>query len=205
MKFKTYIVARDYGFAPNPFGGFCTLACCKPRIRKHLNVGDFVFGTGAKQNKMEGKLVFAMNVTEKLTFQQYWNDSRFEYKKPIMNGSLVQMYGDNIYHRDSDNEDWCQENSHHSLPKGTVNGDNLIKDIGGQFVLVSDHYYYFGKSAIDIPKMFREDLCKKRQGHKDVNPEVALEFLIWLSENYREGRHDNPLLFGETFERYDGK
>lgn len=28
MRCFSYIVARDYGFAPNPFHGFCTLANC---------------------------------------------------------------------------------------------------------------------------------------------------------------------------------
>ena len=29
-KLYSYIVATDSGFSPNPFHGFCTLACCKP-------------------------------------------------------------------------------------------------------------------------------------------------------------------------------
>lgn len=204
MKFKTYIVARDYGFAPNPFGEYCTLACCKQNIRRHVNVGDWIFGTGSKQKNMAGKLVFAMNVTERLTFQQYWNDPRFEYKKPIMNGSLVQMYGDNIYHRDAKTEDWQQENSHHSLPNGTVNGHNLERDLSGRYVLISEHFYYFGESAIDIPDRFKDELCVTAQGHKNIDQKVALEFLSWLSKNYRTGRHADPLLFGDSFERYDG-
>jgi len=34
MKVYSYIVAYDSGFAPNPFHGICTLACCKPTIRR---------------------------------------------------------------------------------------------------------------------------------------------------------------------------
>jgi len=37
----SYVVARDYGFAPNPFFGFCTLATCKPRLRSVAQVGDW--------------------------------------------------------------------------------------------------------------------------------------------------------------------
>lgn len=204
MKFKTYIVARDYGFAPNPFGKHCTLACCKQRIRRHINVGDWVFGTGSKQHNQTGKLVFALYVTEKLTFQEYWDDPRFEYKKPIINGSLVQMYGDNIYHQDTKNGEWRQENSHHSLPNGTVNGHNLERDLSGKYVLISEHFYYFGGNAIEIPDNFKDELCITTQGHKNVDEQVALNFIDWLSKNYRIGRHGDPLLFEETFERYDG-
>jgi hypothetical protein len=35
-----YVVKHDGGFAPNPFHGFCTLACCKPKIRKGAKEGD---------------------------------------------------------------------------------------------------------------------------------------------------------------------
>ncbi len=42
----SYIVRYDSGFAPNPFYGFCTLATCKPDIRKHAQVGDWIVGTG---------------------------------------------------------------------------------------------------------------------------------------------------------------
>lgn len=204
MNFKTYIVARDYGFAPNPFGGYCTLGCCKQRIRQHINVGDWVFGTGSKECSMDGKLVFAMHVNEKLTFQEYWDDPRFEYKKPIINGSLKQMYGDNIYHRDTETGEWQQENSHHSLPNGTVNGHNLERDLSGKYVLISEHFYYFGESAIDIPDRFRDKVCTATQGHKNVDPNVALNFIKWLSKNYQLGKRSDPLLFEETFERYDG-
>ena len=38
----SYVITRDYGFAPNPFGGICTLATCKPGIRNHATVGDWV-------------------------------------------------------------------------------------------------------------------------------------------------------------------
>ena len=60
----SYIIARDYGFAPNPFYGFCTLATCKPNIRKSASVGDWVIGTGTKKKNRDGHLVFAMRVTE---------------------------------------------------------------------------------------------------------------------------------------------
>lgn len=40
MKLFSYVVAREYGFAPNPFFGWCTLATCKPKIRVTAEVGD---------------------------------------------------------------------------------------------------------------------------------------------------------------------
>ena len=34
MTLFSYVIEHDLGFAPNPFHGVCTLACCKPQIRK---------------------------------------------------------------------------------------------------------------------------------------------------------------------------
>ena len=67
MKLFTYIVARDYGFAPNPFHGSCTLATCKPQIRSSASIGDWVVGTGAKTTyDLAGHLIYAMKVDEVL-------------------------------------------------------------------------------------------------------------------------------------------
>jgi hypothetical protein len=69
MRLFSYVVARDYGFAPNPFFGFCTLATCKPKIRAAAALGDWIVGTGSCAYGLEGRLVYAMRVTEVLTFR----------------------------------------------------------------------------------------------------------------------------------------
>lgn len=203
MKYYTYKVARDYGFAPNPFGGICTLATCKPGIRRHADVGSWIIGTGTKKYGLEGRLIFAMEVAEKVTFDEYWNDSRFQFKKPIFNGSLKQTYGDNIYHRVSET-DWHQENSHHSFEDGKTNFLNLDRDTSSDNVLISSNFYYFGKENIEIPGEFVSEISIKKQGYKKVEPEIALKFIQWLQENYEPGYKGDPILF-EKFERYDGK
>ena len=71
MRLFSYVVARDYGFAPNPFFGVCTLATCKPNVRRIARPGDWVVGTGSAAHNREGYLVFAMKVAEALTFDQY--------------------------------------------------------------------------------------------------------------------------------------
>src|SRR6266566_8725817 len=154
MKLFSYVVARDYGFAPNPFYGWCTLATCKPRIRAAAGVGDWVIGTGAKgRYRLPGHLVFAMRVDETLGYDAYWNDPRFVAKKPVLNGSLKQVYGDNIYHRQRGV--WKQENSHHSYDKGRPNRHNVDRDTNVDRVLLSTRFVYFGGSAPEIPKRFR--------------------------------------------------
>ena len=41
----SYVLRYDDGAAPNPFWGTCTLAICKPAIRRKANLGDWVVGT----------------------------------------------------------------------------------------------------------------------------------------------------------------
>ena len=115
MSYYSYKVEHDLGLAPNPFGEFCTIAVCKPKIRnnKNLRYGDWIIGTGSKKLNRLHHLIYLMQVEEKITFEQYWDDPRFQYKKPVLNGSLAQMYGDNIYHRDRKANQWVQENSAH--------------------------------------------------------------------------------------------
>ena len=45
MKIMSYIITHDYGFAPNPYGGFLTLATCKPKIRNSAKIGDILVGS----------------------------------------------------------------------------------------------------------------------------------------------------------------
>jgi hypothetical protein len=138
MVIYSYVITRDYGFAPNPFFGYCTLATCKPDIRKGAQIGDWVVGTGsaAKNSKFKNRLIYAMLVKEKLPYNDYWNDSRFFYKRPVMNGSKKQLYGDNIYHKDSNTGEFIQENSHHSFEDGSINMNNYKRDLSGKFVKI---------------------------------------------------------------------
>src|ERR1022692_4099561 len=82
MKLSAYIITVDSGFSPNPFGRHCTLACCKPTIRRKAERGDVVIAIASAKYTHEGKLVYAMKVKEVITLQKYWRDARFGYKKP---------------------------------------------------------------------------------------------------------------------------
>src|SRR5205809_3695195 len=120
-----YVVDRDFGFAPNPFHGCCTLATCKPTIRRTAAIGDWVLGMGGLRLNAIGRCIFAMQVTKKISFDDYWSDPAYAEKKPVRNGSKTMLVGDNIYHRDSQSAVWRQEDSHHSSDDGTANLYNV--------------------------------------------------------------------------------
>lgn len=183
MRLHSYVIRRDYGFAPNPFHGVCTLATCKKLIRRFANVGDWVVATGSAQYNRAGQLVCAMKICETMSFDDYWHGPRFQLKKPVMNGSRMMGYGDNIYHH-SPGGDWLQADSHHSLEGGVVNPKNLNDDTETNRVLIAEEFWYFGSRAPVIPAEFRgegkADICVGR-GHK-VNFDDGLveDFLAWV-------------------------
>jgi len=204
MTVYTYVITRDYGFAPNPFYGICTLATCKPGIRKSAKIGDWIFGLGSKTTH-ENKIIFLMQVTKKISFNDYWCDENYAMKKPYMHGSLKKMYGDNIYHYNGARDEWIQADSHHSYENGKTNPHNLEKDTSSDNVLLSTEFFYFGKNAIEIPDKFKSKIYKSRRNYcKDEDSIIISEFLEYIYHNYKKGYNDDPLLFTK-FSRYDGR
>ncbi len=200
MIIYSYLLDHDLGLAPNPFGRYCTLAVCKPEIRKSKNIklGDWVIGTGSKALEestgriLTNKLIYAMRITDRITLESYWHDSRFQYKKPVMNGTLVTMFGDNFYHK-NEIGDWIQEDSTHSNEDGSLNDEHLRIDTRGENVLISEHFYYFGDNAPKIPNELI-NICHSTQGQKILKPDqLAIDFTKWLSSNFHRGRHGSPL------------
>ena len=191
----SYVVTRDYGFAPNPFYGCCTLATCKPRIRKVASIGDWIVGTGSKKQGRDGFLVFAMQVTETMTYNDYWKSQRFRPKRPNLRGSMKQAFGDNIYFNDIAGE-WHQQDSHHSYRDGSPNHSNIALDTQTDRVLISSNFVYWGKSGPRIPHRFRNyngtDICAGR-GHKSQFPEAMVEdFVYWFQSLRVTGYVDAP-------------
>ena len=196
MRLFSYIVARDYGFAPNPFFGVCTLATCKPRIRTFASLGDWVIGTGSRARNREGQLVFAMRITRAMTFDEYWLDGDFRRKRPNLHGSTKQVFGDNIYWTDESGS-WHQEDSHHSYESGVPNPHNIERDTSADRVLMSTDFTYWGGSGPTIPVQFRDydghDICAGR-GHKCRFPEPLITgFVDWLRSLDGEGYLGVPL------------
>ena len=195
MRLFSYVVARDYGFAPNPFLGICTLATCKPDIRKAASIGDWVIGTGSSSNHRRGHLVYAMCVTGSMTFNDYWRAREFQGKKPNLRGSVKQAFGDNIYFKDNDSQ-WRQMDSHHSYPNGVPNRHNILHDTQVDRILISQDYAYWGESGLEIPSRFRDykgdDICASR-GHKCRFPSGLVDdFVFWFRSLKAKGFLDKP-------------
>ncbi|MBY5353580.1 hypothetical protein HFO94_08500 [Rhizobium leguminosarum] len=204
MAVYIYVVARDFGFAPNPFHGVCTLATCKPIVRRMAKVDDWVFGMGGGKLGAVSRCIFAMQVTEAVSLDEYWADTRFKDKKPVRNGSRTMMLGDNIYHQSNDG--WQQLDSHHSRPDGLPDIHNIKTDTGTNRVLLSEHFFYFGKAAPEVSKAVLDEIGYKNiRGHRVYRNDECQGLLDWLSTTQSANLNrvvDDPFQFHQSAARY---
>lgn len=188
-----YTVAQDHGFAPNPFHGVCTLATCKPYIRKGAQVDDWVLGMGASGYGYRGRAVFVMRVTETTDYDAYWRDPRFAVKKPVVNGSFMQRFGDNIYHRASPEGPWIQADSRHSKVGGAVNEEFLKNDtVITRRVLLSDDFIYWGEQAPMLPAELGIFATVKRGHRRDFDATQVAALTRWAGRRNERGWVGNP-------------
>ncbi|MEX0727140.1 MAG: hypothetical protein WEB58_03995 [Planctomycetaceae bacterium] len=163
-KLFSYVVDHDYGFAPNPFGGFCSLAKCKYGTRKRnivelADVGDWIAGTGGadyRKSAGHGKLIYAMRVDEIIPLNEYCR---------AYSGTRI----------DADPENNAEK----------------------RYALISNHFFYFGRNAIDISDIPQTHLDhpfeKSGPRHRcDFSEEFVKESANWLKANFKVGVHGLP-------------
>jgi hypothetical protein len=181
MRLFTYIIRHDTGSSPNPFRGICTLAICKPKIRRVAKPGDWVAGVGSatvKGRDFSGRLIYAMKVEESISLADY--DRRAEqewpHRIPKHDGpDLSERLGDCIYGFPNDGEVVQR--------KGVHGKENISRDLSGKNVLISRNFYYFGREAFLIPHDLRE-ICPKTQGHRSsANNPYAYRFEKWITNS----------------------
>jgi hypothetical protein len=201
-----YVVDRDFGFAPNPFHGYCTLATCKPGIRAQAHVGDWVIGMGGARLEATGRCIFAMRVTERLSFDEYWSQPRHLDKRPVRNGSRTMMVGDNIYHRETATNHWRQADSHHSNADGSPNLHNLRTDTKSDRVLLSRHFFYFGSKAPTVPAHLLDALgYRNGRNYRVFDFASAAPVIAWLHDSFAGSLNlvaADPFDFASSEKRY---
>lgn len=189
-----YAVSYDLGFAPNPFGGMCSLACCKPKIREKAVHGDWVIGLTGVKIKPAMRCVFAMIVTRDMSFDDYWAHPEFPTRRPVRNGTPKKQVGDNIYHRDKPRSPWLQEDSVHSRVDGTQCPLNTAHDTRINRVLLSDRFVYFGASAPPVPQPILNALEYERnpRDYRRFDTITAKPLIDWLAPQI--AAHPNHVL-----------
>lgn len=193
MRIHMYVVQHDKGFAPNPFWGVCTLACCKPRRRKSAEVGDVVmgFGSASQEINLGGRVIYWMKVERILTFDEYWHDPQFAKKKPEMRASLAACYGDNIYHHDRNGE-WQQAKSFHTDGHGLGSG-NLERDTSfTDRVLLSRDFAYWGGAAKQFPHSLKHLVPTGQTERCHLDAPDKAKVLTWIQSIPDRGYRSPP-------------
>lgn len=151
-----------------------------------------MLGTGSAEKNYQGRAIFIMRITEILEFNEYWVDPRFKCKQPLMNGSLKQRFGDNIYSRDVDGQ-WSQADSRHSYDQ-QANERNLKRDTETtERVLLSSNFIYWGEEAPVIPKKFAKFVIARPGYTYAFTEDEILEFIDWAGHFQPRGQVGAPL------------
>lgn len=181
----SYCIPYDDGAAPNPFWGTCTLAICKPVIRRIAHVGDWVVGTGSVSSNTAGRVVYAMQVTATMSMADYdvWTPKQLPQKVPDwFSRDHRRRLGDSIY-------DFSVVPPRQR--RGVHSPENIEVDLGGQNVLISERFYYFGYQAVALPPELLP-IVKQGQGHRSCSNEPYADALVrWI-----EGLGLNPGIRG---------
>jgi hypothetical protein len=169
-------MTHDSGAAPNPFGGICSLVICKPKIREEAEEKDWVVGTGSKRFGFENKVIYAMEITTKMTLEEYDQHCKTNLLIKIpdeKSKTYEKLVGDCIYDFSA------------SPPKirGKIhNIENRPTDLGGKYALLSNRFYYFGNAPVDLD----EDLLsivKHSSGHiSNSNDQYFEKFINWINQ-----------------------
>jgi hypothetical protein len=172
-----YVVVHDGGTAPHFGPPLTTLAICKPKIRKGAAFGDLAMAFAGRPISIDPhQVVWAGIVSEKLTFEEYWADERFQDKKPD-----ATALPDNIYRPG---------------PSGLVQVPNpihgerhVVKDCGGEFVLVLDPAWHLDPGAGTLPEPFAHLRLSPddRRGHRrsELRLEDEADLTAWLASRAR--------------------
>ena len=176
MGLFAYKMTHDTGFAPNPFWGYLTLATCKPKIREHKRPGDWFAGFTSRElcgdRVGDERLVFLMQIEDKMALANYFHDRRFQSRIP-RDPPVAKVYrcGDNIYRplvrNARDARDFEQ------LPNDHHGPDQKDRDLNGLKVLIARRFAYFGVDALRVPREVRPEVPAGQSAHGRETRDLA--------------------------------
>lgn len=193
----SYKVAHDGGSAPNPFHGLCTLAICKPAIRRVAKEGDVIVGLGCGED--EARIVYCMVVGAKVSWADYIEGCKLGYLAKIkhikdqnLNGKIPKGengQGDCIWKDPKVYSDaldsWSGHGGEHDFNRDIKNGEN---------VLIGEIYWYFGKgNKYDIRLADDVKRIIPSRGHRSNSNNDFREIFVNF---FNKSLHENKITTG---------
>jgi hypothetical protein len=156
----------------------CTLAICKPKIRRTARVDDWIVGLGSANSpigNISNFVVYAMKVTKVLSMEEYDTYCRENLPEKIpdlANKDFRRRVGDCIY------------DFNRATKPGLLNSvhteENRQTDLGGLNVLLSEHFHYFGDNPVPLPDQLFP-IVHRTPSHKSrANEKCLIGFVAWL-------------------------
>jgi hypothetical protein len=138
-------------------------------------------------------VVYAMKVTEKMTLQKHDEYCQTSLQQEIpqwRNRSDYQLrVGDCIYD--------YSEGSPPKLRWGVHDKRNGNRDLGGEYALLSTHFFYFGNAPEKLPDHLKP-IIHKTQGHKSSsNAPYLIAFVEWIEQFESNRLYGQPQLILE--------
>ena len=232
-KIRAYKMTHATGFAPNPFDGYLTLACCKPMIRKKgiVNVGDWIVGIGSKtmeanakgdKRTYDNKIIYAMKVCCLIPWTEYYQkckELKLLTKIHESGEEIFDIYGDCIYKwkETTENLSFTSKYEQDEFIKYVTNFDftpnifhgtkQATHDLGGEYVIVGcpKHSYFLGRECFDWAPISNKNIKRSAYGTiiRDENPD-DLEKVILTKTKVKPISEESPILIkGRIIESND--
>jgi hypothetical protein len=185
MRVWRYVITVDAGGAPNFEPPATTMTLCKPRIRERARPGDLVIafnGTALSANEPHS-VRWAGVVSEVIPLETYWDEPRFQGKKPERYGGRRDGgLPDNIYRL-------TPAGTLEQVENETRGPQDVARDVGGGNALVFRQFWYFGSTAPVLPDVFGLRIAGGRRGHRrsDLSDHSWPALQGWLDGNKIDG------------------
>ena len=186
QRLVVYVVSSDDNLAPNVTTGICSLTVCKPVVRKHSVQGaDWIIGMSTTKHGID-RVIYAMQVDEKVDYADYYTDPRFAAKKP----SAENPNGDNFFKLENGELVITTDRAcHYGKP------EKIKRDLKSPVAVLGKRFWYFGANAPRLPEELRDTriVTGNRRGHRYVDDaEIVAKFAEWIESNFEPGIHGTP-------------
>jgi hypothetical protein len=131
------------------------------------------------------RLLFVMEVSNRMHMQAYLMIKRFTMKKPNLRGTWKDRCGDNFYNQNPDGSWQQHRNRFHVGPAC------LAKDTRKPFVSISRKFWYFGQNAVPVPTEF-VPLIGQRGIRVNHPAGMAEKFFEWVEAGFEPGIRGLP-------------
>jgi Nucleotide modification associated domain 2 len=177
MRVWAYVATNGDGVAPNFEPPFTTFVLARPRIRRHARPGDVVLAfNGKRLNRREPhSLCWAGVVSEVVPMSSYWDDLRFQGKKPGQSRTP-----DNIYLRIKGGG-MVQA---HNRARGPADAERDVRGVNA-LVLEPSWHLDSGAPVAVLPEHFGLRIVKDRRAERrfDIDESAWLNLERWLDDN----------------------